>query len=843
MSARRWSCPAAPARPDGMRRHRWRRGAALAATLLVSRSALALELERVLRDRTAAPASEAQPFAPLVLRSSASLAGVPGQRRFPARTQALIVSLTVNAEAHGERVVRMTDAGEFLLRREDLAEVAGVVPETPVFTIDGDAFVPVSSIARAKASFDEKALALELTFAPESFPAKRFDLATQAAPADIGPPSSSALLNYRVGYAGTSGEGDGTLSVSAEAAIARGDWIFRNQSFHSRSPTETRSSRLETQAIRDDRENLRRLIVGDSATPGLALGSSVQFAGLTLAKAYALSPYLSRQPSVGYRGIAEFPSQVDFYVGNTLVLRQQVGPGPFDIRNFSYYGGQRDVRVVIRDVLGREQSIAYPFYFATQGLAAGLHDYSYQAGWLRSNAGAPGDSYGRFAFAAFHQYGFTDRWTLGLRTEGTARKANGGVDAFYRDETLGAFAVHAAASADSDTHANGHALSATHSFQRGEVSTQLTWQGYSKNYAVLAEIAPRLPRSDLSMNVAYAAPWLGSLGVGLTRLALHAEAAARSWNATYSRPLFGRLNLIATFRRQLTEPRGNDFYFGLQYVPGSNQVAQASVARDVRGVRTTSAQWGSQVPQGEGLAYSLGVQRQEAAGDATHVITPRLEWHTRVGTLGAEVTQVRGSTDTTAYSLSFSGALVSAEGRFALSRAVADSFAIVEITPPLEGVLVYENSQEVGRTDARGRVLLPNIASYASNYASVKDKDVPIDYSIDRVGRSFSPPYRSGTLVPFRFERMRAFTGRLRYRLGVETLPLENHLVEIEAGGRKFEVPTGKGGMFYVENLPAGRAAATVRIRSTRCDFALEIPATGEAHTALGDIMTCNVAR
>jgi outer membrane usher protein len=311
----------------------------------------------------------------------------------------------------------------------------------------------------------------------------------------------------------------------------------------------------------------------------------------------------------------------------------------------------------------------------------------------------------------------------------------------------------------------------------------------------------------------------------------------------YSKALFGRLNLIATFRRQLTEPRGNDVFVGLQYVARDTQSAQASMSRDVRGTRTTSLQWGTQAPQGEGVAYSLAAQRQEASGETTHVITPRIEWNTRVATLGAEATQVRGTTSTTAYSLSLSGALVAAQGRFDLSRAVADSFAIVEITPPLEGVMVYENSQEVGRTDSRGRVLLPNIASYAANYASIKDKDVPIEYSIDKVGRSFSPPYRSGTLVPFRFERVRAFTGTLRYRLGGEVRALEHYVVQIEAAGRRVEMPTGNGGAFYVENLPPGRLPATVRIHSTRCDFVLEVPAGEEAQVALGDIMACHVAR
>ena len=441
------------------------------------------------------------------------------------------------------------------------------------------------------------------------------------------------------------------------------------------------------------------------------------------------------------------------------------------------------------------------------------------------------------------EYGVSDSWTLGARTEGTARMANAGADAFWRSEWLGLWAFHAAAGRDRER--SGHAFSVSQAFLRGEISTQVIAQAFSRDYPILAaDIAPRLPKRDFSASVAYATPALGSVSLAFTRLELHDEPVARSVSLTYSKPLASRLNLISTLRRQLSEPRGTEAFIGLQYLPAAEQSANLSWNRDLRGVRTTSLQWGNQAPAGEGLAYSINVQRQQTGEDTTHLVAPRLEWYTRAGTLGAEVTHLGGASSgsTTGYALSLSGALVSAEGRFALSRPVPDSFAIVEIEPPLAGVLVYENSQEVGRTDARGRVLLPNIASYANNYASLRDKDVPIDYTIDKVGKSFSPPFRSGTLVPFRVEQLHTFTGRLLYRTGSQVRALEYQLVVVEAAGRAIEVPTGKNGEFYAENLPPGRSRASVQIRGSRCEFALDIPASADTTVALGDIMTCHVA-
>jgi len=423
--------------------------------------------------------------------------------------------------------------------------------------------------------------------------------------------------------------------------------------------------------------------------------------------------------------------------------------------------------------------------------------------------------------------------------------ANAGADAFYRSEWLGLWSFHAAASRDRDLERDGHAFSFAHTFQRGEVSTQVIWQGFSPDYSILSSgLSPRLPRRDLSLNASYATHWLGSLNIGFTRLELPGEAVNRSWSATYSRPLLDRLTFTGILRQQVSEPRGTEIFVGLQYIPRPDQAASASWSRDLRGSRTASVQFGSQVPHGEGLAYSFGAQRQEIDNTTTTLLSPRLEWYTRAGTVGAEVTRLSGSSsgNSTGYSLSLAGALVGAEGRFDLTRPISDSFAIVELDPPMPGVLVYENSQAVGRTDSRGRVLLPNISAYANNYASLQDKDVPIDYSIDKVGRSFAPPFRSGTLVPFRIERLRTFTGRLVYRAGNRVLPLEYQLAEIDAGGRKIEMPTGKNGEFYVENPPPGRQRASVLVKGSRCDFTLDVPASDEASVALGDIMTCHAA-
>jgi outer membrane usher protein len=304
------------------------------------------------------------------------------------------------------------------------------------------------------------------------------------------------------------------------------------------------------------------------------------------------------------------------------------------------------------------------------------------------------------------------------------------------------------------------------------------------------------------------------------------------------------MNLVAILRRQVSEPRSNEFFVGLQYVARPDQNLNLTAQRDLQGVRTTSFSWSNQVPRGEGLAYAFNAQRQQAPEGINLILAPRLEWYTRGGTLSAEVTRLNGARSrSTGYSLALAGAVVAAGGHVLPSRPIADAFAIVELVPPLSGVRVYENSQEIGRTDSRGRVLLPDIASYSANYASIQNKDVPIEFTLDAIGRTFSPSLRSGMVVPFHVDRLRSFVGRFVYRVTGAKLPLEYHLVMLPVEGKLIEIPTARNGEFYVENLPVGRHRARVEILGVLCTFTLDVPASEESTVSLGELMTCDAPR
>ena len=110
-------------------------------------------------------------------------------------------------------------------------------------------------------------------------------------------------------------------------------------------------------------------------------------------------------------GEAALPSTVDLYVDNALRMRRQVPSGPFSIQDLPVSTGQGEARLVVRDILGREQIITQPFYTTSRLLKQGLQDYSYELGFVRRNFGIDSNNYGRFIAVGTHRFGLTEQFT------------------------------------------------------------------------------------------------------------------------------------------------------------------------------------------------------------------------------------------------------------------------------------------------------------------------------------------------------------------------------------------------------------------------------------------------
>lgn len=272
--------------------------------------------------------------------------------------------------------------------------------------------------------------------------------------------------------------------------------------------------RLLSNATYERRDDLQWLVLGDQFANSGDLGSTINIGGIGFSKVFKLDPYFITQPLFSLGGVTALPSQAEIYMDGVLVGKHSIAPESFELKNIYSYGGAHKIDVVLKDPFGNEQRISYPMYFSTLLLREGLHEYSYNAGFMREQYGIKSNEYGKPAFSAFHRYGVTNFLNIGARAEGSDGIYNGGISSSFLVPRAGSIAVSLAGSAADGT--TGSAGSFQHSYQFGSFNTNLLVRGFSKNYATVGNPpSSDMTRYEMNFGVGFLLNPLGSIYCGV----------------------------------------------------------------------------------------------------------------------------------------------------------------------------------------------------------------------------------------------------------------------------------------------------------------------------------------
>jgi outer membrane usher protein len=166
---------------------------------------------------------------------------------------------------------------------------------------------------------------------------------------------------------------------------------------------------------------------------------------------------------------------------------------------------------------------------------------------------------------------------------------------------------------------------------------------------------------------------------------------------------------------------------------------------------------------------------------------------------------------------------------------VQDGFALVDV-PGVRGVRATLDNQDVGRTNSRGQLLVPNLLPYYGNRIGITPEDIPIDHSIGFTERLVGPPFKGGAVVTFPARRVQAFTGAVVVDVAGRAVTPAYGQLTVTAGAETFESPIGHEGEFYLENLPPGRHPAVIDHKDATCRFTLEAPVSPASLVDVGTV-------
>jgi outer membrane usher protein len=741
--------------------------------------------------------------------------------------QELILAVYVNQEDLHETALLLKMGGVLLASGKDIQRWRILLSPkpTPTLTYQGNEYYALQSLSNISYRINEPKQTLLIEAKPDALlPSQLSGSALRLSTPQ--PSSLGSFVNYDI-FAQSSAQQPIRLDSQVELGLFSG-WGVGVSNFLGKDISDkARLIRLDTTWTIDNPDQLTSFRIGDAINSAGSWGRPVRFGGLQWATNFQTQPGFITFPMPSIAGEAALPSVVDVYVDNNLLLNREIQPGPFTVNNVPMITGLRDMRMVVRDMLGREQIISQPYYVSPKLLQKNLQDFSYEIGEVRKNYGLDSNGYGRWLAVGTHRLGFSDHFTGEWHTELLQNQQNMGLGSVFLSPSIGVFDI---------------AMAGSHS-QKG--SGDLLALGFQRQTSGLsfggrAQVASS-QFSQLGWSLDRPAPkFLGSLFIGYSTSGYGSFSLNHIYQEYRDQ---GNVNLI-NVSHNLTI--GDGWFLSLSAFKSlidDNNKGVALVLSHTFGERTSGSlttgiqndspstlmQVQRNLPLGSGLGYRV-LTGYDGTGRGTERIESGITLQNDVGTYNVEASRFQEQNN---FRGSASGGLAVMGGDAFFSRRLNSSFAVVQV-PDYPNVHVYAENQLVATTNASGNALVPALRAYQDNHIRIEQADLPLDAQIDTLTINAAPYFRSGFLLKFPIRRSRGATMKIVLDNG-QPLPA-GAIVQII--GQPEEFPVALKGNVYITGL-APDNHLRVLWHDQSCQLEVSFPETEEPLPDLG-VFTCH---
>ncbi|WP_336778922.1 fimbria/pilus outer membrane usher protein [Pantoea sp. USHLN256] len=729
--------------------------------------------------------------------------------------QQYMLELVVNQGERGDIVPVERKNGAFWVRRGDL-ERAGI----PAGKLQGQQ-IDVSNLSGAKVEYDERRQRLLLTVPPAWLPGQTIGQQLNA-PRFPGRASNGALLNYdfyatRTDNAGSRLSSWNELRLFGPAGQFSTNGVYVQQLEGGVSGQQEGYIRYDTWFSNENENAAISWRAGDLVTDALSWSNSVRLGGVQIGRDFSVRPDLVTYPLPAFSGQAAVPSSVDLFINGYRSAQADVQPGPWSLTNVPFVNGAGDAVITTTDAVGRQITTTLPFYVSSSLLKQGLSDYSFSAGAIRENYGIKNFDYGAAAASGSYRYGLTDWLTLESHAEGSDNVAMGGAGGLVK---LGSLGVVNGALAQSQ--------------MAGSAGTQYSW-GYQYNnswfslgtqhtirsaeFGNLALVGSRgdsantsysLSRRSAQYTASVSLSDYGSLGLAYFDISGGNGDRTRLMNLSWSKNLWGNSSLYISASRDRDQ---GDWSGAISLVIpfGEQSSASVSMERDQQGNNNQRLYVSRAMPTDGGFSYDAAWANQGSdSGDY------------RQGSLRYRNNKIDtsagfyGDNDNTTQWADFTGSVVLMDNRVFAANDINDAFVVVKTDYP-DVTVRYEN-QTMGRTDNEGYLLVPSISSYYGAKYDIDTLDLPADRTAPKVEQRFAVKRKSGYLLNFPVERLRAASVVL-HDSNHQPLPISSQVLRPNQATEY----VGWDGIVWMEDLGANNPIHVVTPDGRSCDTQLAI--------------------
>jgi len=543
----------------------------------------------------------------------------------------------------------------------------------------------------------------------------------------------------------------------------------------------------------------------------------VRLGGVQIGRDFSVRPDLVTYPLPAFSGQAAVPSSVDLFINGYRSTQADVQPGPWSLTNVPFVNGAGDAVITTTDAVGRQVTTTLPFYVSSSLLKTGLSDYSFSAGAIRENYGINNFDYGAAAASGSYRYGLNDWLTLESHAEGSDSVAMGGAGGLVK---LGSFGVVNGALAQSQMDGNpGTQYSWGYQYNNSWFSLGTQHIIRSVDFGNLALVGSRGDSANTSYSLArrsaqYTASVslsdYGSLGLAYFDISGGNGDRTRLLNLSWSKNLWGNSSLYISASRD--QDQGNWSGAISLIIPfGEQSSASVSTERDQEGNNSQRLYVSRAMPTDGGFSWDAAWANQGSDSGDYRQASLRYR-NNKIDTSAG----FYGDNDNTTQWADFTGSVVLMDNRVFAANDINDAFVVVKTDYP-DVTVRYEN-QTMGRTDKQGYLLVPSISSYYGAKYDIDTLDLPADRTAPKVEQRFAVKRKSGYLLNFPVERLRAASVVL-HDSHHQPLPISSQVLRPNQATEY----VGWDGIVWMEDLGANNPIHVVTPDGRSCDTQLAI--------------------
>ncbi len=296
----------------------------------------------------------------------------------------------------------------------------------------------------------------------------------------------------------------------------------------------------------------------------------------------------------------------------------------------------------------------------------------------------------------------------------------------------------------------------------------------------------------------------------------------------YSKAFLKNFSFLARYQWRKEEKTINEIFFGLHYFPGKD-ITISNSYQNVDDTHKESVQIQKNNPLGEGFGGRVLYETEESKD----TIETFGQYNAAFGTLSGRYRAVNGNET---FQTIAAGSLAYVGDTIGATRPIRDSFGVVKVDE-LQGVRVYQSGEEIGKTNQKGKLFLPDLSSFFDNQVSINDRDIPLNYRLKNVIKYVSPPLMSGSTIPFNLQKFQAVTGKIKIKSEEKILPVEFYEINTTVDRKEVVFQTFQDGEFYLEEIPGGSYPASFDYDGTPCSFTLKVPESEDLLIDIGDLI------